>query len=77
MRSRRATDWRAEDVEAFRASGRRNCKTDQRLTHPSVKALIELLAQSAEAGALIENLAGIHERFTELDSTLGSAAGGA
>jgi len=26
--------------------------------HPSVKALVQQLAQSAEAGALIENLAG-------------------
>src|SRR5207249_942458 len=36
----------------------------------SVKALIQALAGSCETGALIENLAGVHERFSELDATL-------
>lgn len=35
-----------------------------------MKALVRQLVDSADGGALIENLAGIHERFTELDSPL-------
>ena len=67
-----ATDWRVEDVDAFRSQVV-DLKADQRLTHPSVKALLKLLAESDEAGTLIDNLAGIHDRFTALDETLGAA----
>ncbi|MGN6553594.1 MAG: DUF4011 domain-containing protein, partial [Verrucomicrobiota bacterium] len=66
-----ATEWRVEDVEAFRAQVA-EIKDDQRLTHPSIKALLKLLAESNEAGTLINNLAGIHDRFTALDETLSS-----
>src|SRR6185369_17223609 len=45
---------------------------DRITTHASVKALIQQLAQSAEAGPLIGNLVGIQERFAELDTTLHS-----
>ena len=64
-------EWQSEDAETFR-SFVTELRTDRRTAHPSVKALIQQLAQSADAGALIENLVGIHERFTELDATLQS-----
>jgi len=67
-----ATEWRVEDVETFRSQVA-GMKNDSRLAHPSIKALLKLLAESAEAGALIDNLAGIHDRFTALDETLGAA----
>lgn len=67
-----ATEWRVEDVEAFRNQVA-EMKSDPRLTHPSIKALLKLLAESAEAGTLIDNLAGIHDRFTALDDTLSAA----
>ena len=62
-------EWRAEDAQAFRASVE-ELRADRRSAHASVKALIQQLAQSAEAGGLIENLVGIQDRFAELDSTL-------
>ena len=64
-----ATDWRVEDVNAFRTQVA-ELKNDPRLTHPSIKALLKLLGDSAEAGTLIDNLAGIHDRFTALDAVL-------
>jgi predicted DNA-binding WGR domain protein len=65
-----ASEWRVEDVEAFRAQFA-ELKSDPRLAHPSIKALLKLLADSNEASALVDNLAGIHDRFTTLDQTLG------
>ncbi len=67
-----AREWRVEDVEAFRAQVE-ELKTDQRLGHPSVKALLKRLDESTEAGALVESLAGIHDRFSALDQTLAEA----
>lgn len=72
LRHRVATHWRVDDVDAFRALVV-ELKTDRRTSHPSVKALLSRLAESDEAGALIETLAGIHDRFSELDSILDSA----
>ncbi len=72
LRLRTATSWRVEDVDAFRELVA-DSKSDRRTSHPSVKALLSHLAESDEAGALIETLAGIHDRFTELDTTLGAA----
>ncbi|MGC3959999.1 MAG: hypothetical protein QM813_19350 [Verrucomicrobiota bacterium] len=72
MQQQAATEWRVEDVEAFRAQVA-EMRNDARLAHPSIKALLKLLAESAEAGTLIDNLAGIHDRFTALDDTLSAA----
>ena len=62
-------EWRTEDIEGFRAAVTA-LRADSRTAHSSVKALIRTLIESPEAGSLIENLVGIHERFTELDATL-------
>lgn len=67
-----ATEWRVEDVEAFRTQVA-EIKSDPRLTHPSIKTLLKLLTESTEAGTLIDNLAGIHDRFTALDESLSAA----
>jgi predicted DNA-binding WGR domain protein len=40
------------------------------MSHPSVKALLGVLTDSPDADALIEALAGIQPRLTELDTTL-------
>lgn len=64
-------EWQSDDAMAFR-SFVEELRADPRTAHASVKALIQQLARSAEAGALLESLADIHERFTELDATLHS-----
>lgn len=64
-------EWRAEDVQSFR-SFVEDLRTDRRTAHPSVKALVQQLTGSSDATTLIETLVGIHERFTELDTTLRS-----
>ncbi|HMP82887.1 MAG TPA: WGR domain-containing protein [Verrucomicrobiota bacterium] len=69
VRQQASTDWRVEDVDAFRSQVEA-LQSDQSLSHPSVKALLKVLAESADAGTLIENLSGIHDRFSALDSTL-------
>jgi predicted DNA-binding WGR domain protein len=69
LQQQAAASWRVEDVEAFRSQVA-EMKTDTRLAHPSIKALLKLLADSNEAATLVENLAGIHDRFTALDQTL-------
>jgi hypothetical protein len=74
-RRRAAADWRVDDVDAFRALVA-ELQADQRTSHPSVKALLGLLAKSDEAGPLVETLAGIYDRFNELDETLRSALAG-
>ena len=67
-----AAEWRVEDVDAFRLQVT-ELRNDPQLTHPSIKALLKLLGESTEAGTLIDNLAGIHDRFTALDEILGAA----
>jgi predicted DNA-binding WGR domain protein len=62
-------EWCTEDVPAFR-SLIAELRSDRRTAHTSVTALIQQVASSSEAGALIETLADIHERFTKLDDTL-------
>jgi len=64
-----ASEWRVDDADTFRTQVA-EMKGDARLTHPSIKALLKLLANADEAGGLMENLAGIHDRFTALDQTL-------
>lgn len=64
-----ASEWRVDDADAFRAQVS-EMKSDARLAHPSVKALLKLLAATDEAGAMVEHLAGIHDRFGALDQTL-------
>ena len=64
-------EWQTDDVPAFR-SFVEQLRTDRNTSHPSVKALIQQLAKSSDGGSLIENLAGISERFAELDTILRS-----
>jgi len=64
-------EWRCEDVLSFRSLVG-ELRTDRRTEHASVKALVDQLSQSAESGALIETLVGIHTRFVELDAVLRS-----
>jgi predicted DNA-binding WGR domain protein len=70
-RERARKEWQIEDVEAFRSSVL-DLRSDPRTARPSVRALIRQLIKSADAAALVESLAGIHKRFSELDTTLGS-----
>jgi predicted DNA-binding WGR domain protein len=64
-------EWQTDDAAGFRATVM-ELRGDRRTAHPSVKALLQGLAESTDAGALIESLIAIHERFRELDSTLRS-----
>jgi len=64
-------EWNCDDASVLRALVT-ELRTDGRVEHPSVKALVKQLAQSAEAGALIETLVDIHARFAELDGVLQS-----
>lgn len=61
--------WQTDDAQAFR-NFVIELRSDRRTAHPSVKALIQQLVQSDEAASFVENLAGIQERFTQLDGTL-------
>ncbi len=70
LRQKAATDWRVDDVDAFRSEVAA-LKADHRLSHPSVKALLEAVGKSDESGSLIDQLAAIHDRFTALDAALG------
>jgi hypothetical protein len=67
-RAEAAAAWHVEDVEDFNAQVSA-IKNDPQLAHPSVKALLEVLSKSDQA-SLIGTLAGIHDRFTELDEIL-------
>jgi len=71
LRERARKDWQTDDVPAFRSSVEQ-LRNDRGTSHASVKALIQQLTQSSEAGSLIENLVGISERFSELDTILRS-----
>ncbi len=73
-------EWRTDDALAFRALVE-ELRADRRTGHPSVKTLIQQLAapnaaaplpSGADPEPLMQNLAGIHERFAELDGTLRS-----
>jgi predicted DNA-binding WGR domain protein len=64
-------EWQTEDVEALRGLVI-ELRNDKCTTHPSVKALIATLAEPGAGEGLVENLVGVHERFTELDATLRS-----
>ncbi|HYG35828.1 MAG TPA: DUF4011 domain-containing protein, partial [Clostridia bacterium] len=64
-------EWQTDDVKAFRELVQ-ELRTDRRTSHPSVKALIQQIAQSAEGNSLIQGLARVHERFVELDIALRS-----
>ncbi|HEV2692565.1 MAG TPA: AAA domain-containing protein [Verrucomicrobiae bacterium] len=64
-------EWRCDDAAAFRSQVA-ELRADRSAEHPSVKALVQQLAQSVEAGALIGSLADIHARFGELDAVLRS-----
>jgi predicted DNA-binding WGR domain protein len=70
-RERTRKEWRCENAEAFRSSVT-ELHSDPRTSHASIKALVQQLIKSTDAAALVEHLAGIHERFNELDTTLRS-----
>ena len=63
--------WQTDDAQTFRAFVT-ELRTDRLATHPAVKALVQQAKQSTDARALIENLAGVHESFLKLDTTLRS-----
>jgi predicted DNA-binding WGR domain protein len=63
------TEWQTDDVRALR-SVVEELRADRSTRHPSVKALIQQLTASPEAPSLVATLIGIHERFTDLDTTL-------
>src|SRR6185369_11602076 len=69
VRDQARKEWHSDDAPAFQSLVA-GLKADPLIAHASVKALIRQLSQSAEGGVLIENLAGIHKRFSELDATL-------
>ncbi len=93
IRNQAARDWNVSDVDEFRALVS-ELKTDSKGAHPSVRALLKLLAQLGDGASgelksalhsetntqgfsksnaatdVILNLAGIQERFTQLDATL-------
>jgi predicted DNA-binding WGR domain protein len=71
-------EWRTDDPASFRASTV-ELRTAPCSSHPSIKSLIRNLvpgntgaspASSTDAQSIIENLAGIHDRFSKLDTTL-------
>ncbi|HUA66093.1 MAG TPA: AAA domain-containing protein [Alphaproteobacteria bacterium] len=63
--------WQTESAQSFRTLVA-ELRTDKIATHPAVAALVKQVRASAETRTLIENLAGIHEQFLKLDTTLGS-----
>lgn len=69
--ARAAKQWQIEDAQAY-LSLVTELRADSRLKHKSVQALLRQVAQSTDAGALFENLANIHSRFSDLDRTLQS-----
>jgi predicted DNA-binding WGR domain protein len=71
VRDQARKQWRGEDVEAC-CSLVAELRADRRSAHASIKGLVQRIADSAEAGALVEHLAGVHPRFNELDTTLRS-----
>ncbi|MDR3459214.1 MAG: AAA domain-containing protein [Verrucomicrobiae bacterium] len=71
LAARARQEWRCDDAAAFRALVA-EFRADRSVEHPSVKALVQQLAGSAEAGMLIDSLAEIHARFAELDTVLRS-----
>ncbi len=68
--ARARADWRTDDLDAFRALVA-GLKNDPLSSHPSVKALLQKLAESEDAAALTQNLTAIHQSFAGLDATLG------
>ncbi len=68
-RQQACKSWQTEDPDTLRNLVN-ELRTGRGPAHPSVKALVRKLTQSDEAPALIENLAGIQERFTQLDAAL-------
>ncbi len=64
-----AQQWQTESAQSFRTLVT-DLRTDKIATHAAVKTLLQQVRASAETRSLIENLAGIHERFVELDTTL-------
>ncbi|HEX3624097.1 MAG TPA: AAA domain-containing protein [Verrucomicrobiae bacterium] len=63
--------WQTDDAQAFR-TWVTELRADRLITHPAIKALLQRAKDPAETRTLIENLAGIHERFLQLDTTLQS-----
>jgi hypothetical protein len=69
LAGRARKEWHTEDAAGFREFVVK-LRIDCRSSHPSIKALVQQLDKSAEADALVRNLAGILDRFGELDNVL-------
>jgi predicted DNA-binding WGR domain protein len=69
LSERARKEWRTDDVAAFRSLVQQ-LRADRNTSHPSVKALIQQITKSSDASSLMENLVGIGERFSELNTTL-------
>jgi predicted DNA-binding WGR domain protein len=67
--ARAGKEWRSDDAQALLTLVT-ELRGDGWLSHKSVQALLRQFAQAPEAGPLVENLAVIHARFSELDATL-------
>jgi predicted DNA-binding WGR domain protein len=61
--------WHADDPEQFKKLVA-ELRAAPELSHPSVRALLQKLLASADAKELVENLAGIHQNFSQLSETL-------
>ncbi len=75
LSARAAAEWRVADVPAFQAQTTA-LRANPGLAHPSVKALLQLLTKSSDAGLLVKNLVEIREQFNKLDATLNSLLAG-
>jgi hypothetical protein len=69
LREQARQEWVTDDVDEFCRLVPR-LRNDRLLAHPMVKALLRQSTHSDEAGPLFEKLAGLHERFMELDQAL-------
>jgi predicted DNA-binding WGR domain protein len=69
------TDWHTDNLEKLRALVT-ELRADPRSAHPSVKALVQQLADSKQASEVIENLARLQDDITRLDTILQSLLAG-
>jgi predicted DNA-binding WGR domain protein len=72
LRDRAMGEWRVNDPHTL-VEQVRELKADSCLSHPSVKALLGILAESDEASSLVEKLAEMRQQFGELEAALRTA----
>jgi len=75
LRHQTAAAWRVDDVDTFRAEVV-GLKKHPLLSHESVVELLDLMGKTDGASGLVQNLAGIHQKFSELDSILSETLAG-